>query len=125
MRFALAMLMLLHGLAHLPGFLVPWRIAHLAELPYGTTVLMGRMDVGDAGIRVVGLLWLLAAIGFCTVAAGVLADRSWWAPLTWAFLVGSTALVALAWPAARVGLLPNLLILAALLTPPARVALGG
>lgn len=32
MRFALALLFLAHGVAHLPGFLVAWRLRVLPEL---------------------------------------------------------------------------------------------
>jgi hypothetical protein len=42
MRFALTLILIVHGIAHRIGFLVPWRIAKLEEAPYKTTLLNGR-----------------------------------------------------------------------------------
>jgi hypothetical protein len=53
MRFAFAFLLLGPAVAHLVGFVSSWKLATLAELPYKTTVLAGRVDVGDAGIRMI------------------------------------------------------------------------
>lgn len=58
MRIALAVRMALHGVAHAPGFVGSWRLAALEGMPYHTTLLGGAIDVGDAGMRVVGLAWL-------------------------------------------------------------------
>jgi hypothetical protein len=69
MRLAFALFLLVHGIAHLPGFVVAWRLAALREMPYKTTLLDGVVDAGPVGARIVGLLWLLAGLG-CVVAAG-------------------------------------------------------
>jgi hypothetical protein len=53
MRFALAAIVGVHGVAHLVGFVSSWRLATLPELPYKTTTFAGRFEVGDAGICVV------------------------------------------------------------------------
>jgi hypothetical protein len=90
MRVALSILLLLHGIAHLPGFVVPWRLTALPELPYKTTVLGGALDIGGSGVRTLGLLWL-----------GVVAS--------------STVLCILGWPDSRIGLAVNLVLLALLL----------
>ena len=50
MRIALGIFLILHGVAHLPGFVVPWRLANIKDVPYKTTLLSGRFDIGDAGI---------------------------------------------------------------------------
>ena len=52
MRIALAILMALHGIAHVVGFLAPWQLTE--GMPYKTTVLAGRWDLGATGIRAVG-----------------------------------------------------------------------
>ena len=114
MRMALAVLMLLHGVAHLPGFVSEWRLAALEGLPYRTTILAGRLDLGDIGIRVVGLLWLVAALGFLAAGTGALANRSWWTAAAAAAALGSLALSLLELPQARIGLAVNLAILASL-----------
>lgn len=55
MRFFVALILFGHGFAHLVGFVVPWRMTTLPQMPYKTTVLADAIDVGNAGIRVVAL----------------------------------------------------------------------
>jgi hypothetical protein len=98
MRVFSGLPMLLHGAAHLPGFVVSWRLAELAEMQYRTTLLAGALDVGDVGIRIVGVVWLVAAVGFWVAGAGALAGRAWWVPL--ALRVAALSLAGLA-PALR------------------------
>ena len=99
MRIALALLFIVHGIAHLPGFLVPWRLAAPADMPYTTTVLGGAVDLGPVGIRAMSTLWLLAAL----------------APLALGVTLFSLVLSILGWPQARIGLALNLVLLAYLL----------
>jgi hypothetical protein len=67
-RFAVAALLLAHGIAHVPGFAVPWRLLSTPEMPYTTTILAGRWDVGAIGIRGVGIAWLTAGVTFVAAA---------------------------------------------------------
>ncbi len=69
---AVAVILFGHGVAHLPGFLVAWRLATLSELPHRTTVLANSVNVGERGIRVVGVLWLIAALAFTACGMGAL-----------------------------------------------------
>ena len=62
MRVALAALLIVHGVAHLVGFVVPWKLVSTVEMPYRTTILGGMADVGDVGARTLGVIWLMAAI---------------------------------------------------------------
>ncbi len=112
MRYALALLFVAHGVAHLPGFLTSWRLASLEGMAYKTTLLAGSIDVGDVGIRIVGVLWLLAAIGFVIAGVGTALGASWWGTLTAVVASFSLVLSALEWPEARIGVAVNLLILA-------------
>ena len=75
LRWALALLLVGHGLAHLPGFLVAWRLRELPMLPYTTTILGGHFDVGALGARLLGLGWLLAGLLCVTVAAAFASCR--------------------------------------------------
>ena len=100
-----------HGIAHLVGFVVPWKIAALKEEPYRTTLLSGSIDVGDAGIRIVGVLWLLAALGFMAAAAGAFAGCQWWRHLALGLSLFSLVLCVLGLPGARIGILANAIIL--------------
>ena len=74
-RIALAAAIAAHGLIHLIGFVVPWQLAAVAGFPYRTTVLDGTADLGEIGVRLVGVLWLACAIGFI-VAALLLDDMT-------------------------------------------------
>jgi hypothetical protein len=53
MRIVLVLAFFVHGVAHLPGFLVAWQLRSFPELPYHTTVLANSVDVGVTGIRVI------------------------------------------------------------------------
>ena len=63
-----ATFLMFHGLIHILGFLRAWQFADLAEMPYSTLILNGTLDVGDVGIRLVGLAWLVAAMGVVVAA---------------------------------------------------------
>ena len=114
-RMALAGLMAAHGFAHLVGFLVPWKFLEAQEMPYSTTLLAGRLDVGDAGIRVVGLMWLGLAGAFFMAAGVTWLDRASWPEVAMSASAISLVLCILGLPAARIGVPVNLVLLAALL----------
>lgn len=114
MRTAIALLMALHGIAHLPGFLNSWELVTLEELPYQTTVLAGRLDVGDGGMRMLGVLWLAMAAVFVACAGGALARGSWWLPWAAGAAMASLVLSAVEWPDARIGVAVNAFLLVAL-----------
>jgi hypothetical protein len=114
MRVAIITLMFLHGFAHLPGFAGSWRLTTFPDLPYHTTLLNGRFDVGDAGMRVVGTLWLLVALAFAGSALGALRGSHWWAGAALITAMVSLALCALEWPATRIGVPVNVAIIVAL-----------
>lgn len=113
MRTSLAAAALaLHGLIHLIGFVVPFGIAQVEGFAYRTTVLAGALEIGDGGARLVGVVWLVLAIGF--LAAGVATwRRARLAPALAALLaVGSAAVCALGLPDAVFGIVVNAAILA-------------
>jgi hypothetical protein len=92
-------------------------------MPYRTTVLAGRVDVGEAGMRLLGALWLLAAVAFWIAAGGALGGRSWWAPLATGAAIASLALCVLGWPDAWIGVPVNVAILIAVALAP-RLGIG-
>lgn len=115
MHIILAVILFGHGFAHLVGFVVPWRIATLKEMPYKTTVLADSISVGDIGIRVVGIAWLIAALAFGVSGIGVLAQVPWWLPLTVILAVFSFFLCIIGWPDSRIGVFINMAIVVFLL----------
>lgn len=117
MRLALSVLLIAHGVAHLVGFVVPWRLMAAPEMPYGTTILAGTVDIGDSGVRAVGVVWLIAAVAFVLLGSALLAGvsvRAW----LFAILGLSLALCAVGWPDARIGVAINAVLLGVLLLMP-------
>ena len=57
----------MHGIAHSLAFFTQWQITHPKGIAYTTTLFYGKIDVGGAGIRIDGLLWLVVAAAFVVV----------------------------------------------------------
>ena len=68
-RLVGAALVALHGLIHLIGFVVPWRIATVDGFPYRVTMLGGLADLGELGARVVGLVWIVVNVAILSAVA--------------------------------------------------------
>lgn len=69
------------------------------------------MDVGEVGIKVIGLVWLAAGVAFIVLAVATLTRATWWQPLAYTMLGLSTVLCVVGWPDARLGLAANAVIL--------------
>jgi hypothetical protein len=110
MRFFVAAFLAAHGFAHLVGFVSTWRLANLPDLPYKTTLLGGRLDVDDAGIRVIGLFWFAAAIAFGFAAFAVAAQWPSALRISAYVIAGSTLLCLISLPEARIGLGVNVVL---------------
>ncbi|AKJ04452.1 hypothetical protein ATI61_101459 [Archangium gephyra] len=110
MNLAAAVFLLLHGFAHLVGFVGAWRLS--STVPYKTTILNGRFELGDGGVRVFGILWLLAALTFAVAAVGAFLRSPWWGTLTLLIALFSGVLCVLSWPEAKLGLLVNVALIA-------------
>lgn len=115
MKIVFAIILFVHRIAHLPGFIVPWKLAALKDMPYKTLILAGRIDVGDAGVRIVGTLWLIAALAFAACGVGVIAGLAWWRPVVMTVAALSLVLCIIGWPEARIGVLINAAIIVFLL----------
>lgn len=112
MRIAFVVLLALHGFAHQAGFLAAWQLREFRHTSLETTLLSGRIDVGVAGIRTMGILWLVTGLTFMIAAGvGVWRRPDWWLALTAGVAGLSLALSVLGWPAARIGVVVNLAVL--------------
>lgn len=111
MRIAIAIVLALHGFAHVVGFAGSFGLAE--SIPYKTTVLGGTVDLGDGGIRAVGILWLVAAAAFLVASAAAMTNQEWWVKALLVAAVGSLVLGVMALPEARIGVAIDVLILAA------------
>ena len=110
MRIVLAIYLFVHGFSHIVGFVVPWRIAKLEEAPYKTTILGDLVNVGDIGIRIIGIIWLLTAMAFFYVGIGIIIQISDWELLTILITIFSLVLCFVGWPDARIGVFANLVL---------------
>lgn len=111
MRLFLASLLMLHGFAHVVGFAGAFKLSQ--DIPYKTTVLSGRLDLGPAGIRVVGLIWLIVAVTFVLIGLAGLANQQWWLRAGVAASIISLMLCMVELPEARVGMAINTIIILA------------
>jgi hypothetical protein len=101
MRILLFVLIVVHGLIHLLGFVKAFKLAPVSQL---------TQDIS----RAAGLLWLLGAALF--VIAGVLfllKTESWWILAALAVVV-SQALIIASWSDAKFGTLANVIVVLAL-----------
>jgi hypothetical protein len=106
---------ILHGLIHLLGFVAYWPLVEIAELPYKTSLLDGRLILGEAGMRLFSVLWLLVAVGLVGSAAGLATGQSWWLPVMMIAVVVSLVITVLDWSQAFRGAMISLLLLGGLL----------
>jgi hypothetical protein len=113
-----AVVLIVHGLIHLMGTAVYVRHAEIKGLSYKTTLLGGRWELGDAGIRIFGALWILPAVGFVAAALALFAGWMWWKPVLVGVALVSLALTALDWSSAFMGAIVDIVILGLVLLAP-------
>jgi len=106
-----AIYLIVHGLIHLIGFVVFWQIAEIADFSYTTSVLSGKLDIGDVGMRVLGVVWLLISVAFVIAGVTIFFSPPWWWSYTLAVTVASLIVTLLGWPDAKFGVLANIIIL--------------
>jgi hypothetical protein len=110
LKWVIVGLFVVHGVAHLVGFVVPWRLMAVDGLSSGTTVLAGRVDVGETGMRMLGVGWLALAL-LCVVAGvGVAMEAPWAARVGFVVLAVSFVFCLIGLPDAVVGLAANVLL---------------
>lgn len=63
-KIVYSVFLLIHGFAHLVGFLVNWKIIKNKDIQYKTTIFHGKYDIGTLGTKIIGLVWLLIGIYF-------------------------------------------------------------
>jgi hypothetical protein len=113
MRIVVAVGLALHGLLHLIGFVVPWQIAQIDGFPYATSTAWRDIALGDQGAKLLGVCWLVAAIGFWVAALGV-AQGTPWATLAIAATAALSAVLCVGVaPVANAGFVIDVMLLAA------------
>ena len=111
-RIITAVILFFHGLIHLMGTTVYMKLGSLEGFPYKTAILNGRIDLGENGIYIFGVVWALAAIGFVVTAVGLVAQWKWNQSLLVGVSIFSLGLTGLDWVIASTGAIVNIAILA-------------
>jgi hypothetical protein len=111
-RRTAAVLLALHGVIHLIGFVSPWRIATVEGFAYRTGVLNGALNVGDAGVRVIGLAWLGLTFGFLAAGYGVWRGKPWAVNLTGVLTIVSLIVCVVGLPETAAGVAIDVAIVA-------------
>jgi hypothetical protein len=111
MYIAVGIYMFVHGIAHLVGFLISWKLVDDKDSPYKTTIVGDKIDLGDTGIRIMGIFWLLTGLAFFLMTYGVITQAGWWK--TWTYIVTFFSLIMsiLALPDTKYGVMANILLL--------------
>jgi len=104
----LLILIIIHGLIHIIGFVREWGIAPVEQLSGKTLIqLSGNLS------RTVGIFWLVACILFIISAAFYLAKKDWWWMVAIVAVLISQLLIVLYWKDAKFGTVANTFILVA------------
>jgi hypothetical protein len=115
MFYLAAVVVFVHGLIHLMGFVAYWPLAEIAELPYKATLLGTRWSLNESGMRFFSVLWLGTAVTLAVASMGMLVKQSWWYPVMWAGVVLSLIITVLDWQNAFRGAIISLVLLVLLL----------
>ena len=119
-RYLIAMPLMMHGLAHVSGFLGSWTNASVgfSERPW---LLSSNITLHSPIGRAFGALWLIAAVALVGVGVGLLAHQVWWLPLAPASAAVSLFVIVPWWntvpPGAKLGAVFDLLVILVLLSP--------
>jgi hypothetical protein len=109
-RYPIATLLALHGLVHVIGVAVYWKLAEPADFTYPTSLLDGRLDAPTTVVWIMGGGWLIATAGFLLAAAGLIRAATWTTEVVLASVLLSLVLCVLAMPEAVAGIALNLAI---------------
>jgi hypothetical protein len=113
MYAAFAVFLVLHGFAHLVGFVGSWELA--ASVPPQNALLAGRIPLSLASMRWVGIFWAIIALAFVIPAVGIMRQTPWWPAATLIVAFASLVLCVLGLPQAKVGAIVDVVIIAGVL----------
>jgi hypothetical protein len=117
MEIAIVLLLAVHGLVHLIGFLATWGLARPDSVSRAPTNLF-HATFGSPFAQLLGLVWLVALAAFLTAAVLLIGDDAAWRFIAVAGVGVSMPLVALWWRDAPIGAVANALVLVAVLAAP-------
>ncbi len=103
MTIALVIIIALHGLIHLIGFVKEFKLAEVKQIS-------GPKVSATTG-KLLGAMWLAATVLFFVLAVAILQNTQWAAIVGIAAVVVSQILLIIYWKDAKFGTIANLLII--------------
>lgn len=101
-RFLIGFPLIMHGLAHLGGFLASW-LADRAGFEDRPWLLSQQVRLQTTVGRVLSSFWLMAAIGLASAGLGAILQQAWWPDLAVVGAVISLTTILLWWKAVPMG----------------------
>ncbi len=101
-RFLIGFPLIMHGLAHLGGFLASW-LADRAGFEDRPWLLSQQVRLQTTVGRVLSPFWLMAVIGLVSAGLGAILRQAWWPTLALVGAVISLATILLWWKAVPMG----------------------
>jgi hypothetical protein len=112
MKNVIVALLVVHGLIHSLGFAEAWGLAELEGASAAPTNLVS-LEAGSAGVKILGLIWLVALVAFLGAALLLLAGNPTWRSIALVASLISMVPIALWWQDSPAGAVANALVLAA------------
>jgi len=112
-RWAFALLLIMHGFAHLPGVLGSWKVKSFEDVSYQPNAIF--TDAGDTTVFLLGIVWFTAAIGFLVAGISLLVHFEWWPHIALGAMLTSLIPTILWNQDARIGLELNIALLIVIL----------
>jgi hypothetical protein len=110
-RRTAAVAIVAHAAIHLLGVMTAWRLSPFRDPPYGTVVLGGTLDAGEAGQLVMGAAWLVAAVALVGAAVAIWRGGSHVLSVVAAAFAISLAVSLAGLPSARFGVVIDITVL--------------
>ena len=117
MKIAFAVFLFIHAMAHGVGFLTVSGIVKDPDQPSEPTFLLTGFESGHWVFKVMSVVWLIGLAGFVVAGIGVINETDWALTALVAATVLSTILSLIWVKAAPLGLVANLIIIAAMIVP--------
>jgi len=111
MKITLAIFLFIHGIAHIVGFMVYWKIIKSKDMEYSTVIFPGQISVGDTGIRFIGFVYLITAFALGFMGYDLLKDGLYFREYIWTVTMVSAAVTLTGWPDTKFGVLANVVLI--------------
>lgn len=109
-RIIFAVIIFIHGLIHLMGFVNQLNIKKISQFT-GVTLF----PVSESLSKILGIVWLITALLFIITAAGFSLGKDWWSIIGIIAIVISQLLIIIYWKDAKAGTIANAILSAGIM----------